>query len=207
MTNEIDEDQDFTLIGYARVSTSDQSVDMQIEALKKYGVREEDIYSESASGVKRKRPALQAALRQMREGDTLVVWKLDRIARSINNLLEVMNELDAKGVKFRSITEGLETETPGGQLVFFIMGALAQFERDLIVERTRAGVANAKAKGKKFGREFKLQKEDMPEVWKMIYEQKMSRKEVAKQFGVVENTISRRLKEYEASKDSKSDKK
>ena len=194
------ENEDITLIGYARVSTADQSVSMQIEALLKYGVREEDIYSESISGVKRNRPELTKALRNLRRGDTLVVWKLDRIARSINNLLEVMNELEAKGVKFRSITEGLETETPGGKMVFHIMGALAQFERDLIVERTRAGVKAAKERGVKFGAAHKLLPEQMPQLWKEINEQGMTQVNAAKKYDVSVQTIARRLKEYESNK-------
>lgn len=194
------ENDDPTLVGYARVSTVDQSVTMQVEALMKYGVKEEDIYSESMSGVKKNRPELTKALRRLREGDTLVVWKLDRIARSINNLLEVMNELEAKGVKFRSITEGLETETPTGKMILFVMGALAQFERDLIVERTRAGVKAAKERGVKFGAAHKLMPEDMPKLWKEINEKGMTQVKAAKKYGVSVQTIARRLKEYEAEK-------
>jgi len=189
-----------TLIGYARVSTIEQSLSMQVEALVKYGVKEEDIYKESISGVKKNRPALTAALRRLAKGDTLVVWKLDRIARSITNLLEVMNELEDMGVKFRSITEGVETETPTGKMILVVMGALAQFERDLIVERTRAGVKAAQERGVKFGADFKLSPDDMPKVWKLVNEKGMTRKAVAKQYGVTEQTISRRLKSYEASK-------
>jgi len=200
MKQKEEEKNDVTLIGYARVSTPEQSVDMQIQALKRYGVKDEDIYSENMSGAKKKRPALTAAMKRLRKGDTLVVWKLDRIARSINNLLDLMNELEERDIKFRSITEGVETETPTGKMILVVMGALAQFERDLIVERTRAGVANAKAKGVKFGRDFKLKPEDMPEVWSMIYENGKTRKQVAKKFGVSEQTIMRRLKEYESNK-------
>ena len=201
MTNETEQYEPI-FIGYARVSTADQSVEMQIEALLKFGVRKEDIYHENISGVKKKRPALQKALRALREGDTLVVWKLDRIARSINSLLDVMNELEEKGVKFRSITEGLETQTPGGKMVFMIMGALAQFERDLIVERTQAGVKSAQERGVRFGPDFVLKPEDMPEVWRLVNETKATKVEVAKKYGVSVQTISRRLKQFEASKKS-----
>ena len=185
------------LVGYARVSTADQSVTMQVEALTKYGVRKEDIYTENVSGVAKKRPELQRALRALRKGDTLVVWKLDRVARSINNLLEVMNELEDKGVKFRSITEGLETETPTGKMILFVMGALAQFERDLIVERTRAGVQAAKERGVKFGAKHKLMPEDMPNVWKLVNEKGQTLEVVAKKYNVSPQTIYRRLKEFE----------
>jgi DNA invertase Pin-like site-specific DNA recombinase len=200
MTKDMPEKDGFTLVGYARVSTADQSVIMQVEALLKYGVKEEDIYSESMSGVKKNRPELAKAMRALAPGDTLVVWKLDRIARSINNLLEVMNELEAKGIKFRSITEGIETETPAGKMIMFVMGALAQFERDLIVERTRAGVKAAKERGVRFGAAHKLMPDEMPKVWKMINEKGVSQKKVAEKYGVSVQTIARRLKEYEQSK-------
>ncbi len=200
MKKKVPKNDSANLIGYARVSTADQSVAMQVEALKNYGVADENIYSESMSGVKKKRPELQKAMRALAEGDTLVVWKLDRIARSITNLLEVMNELDEKGVTFRSLTEGIETETPGGRCILHVMGSLAQFERDLIVERTRAGVASARARGVKFGADFKLKKEDMPKVWKAVREEGKSYKEAGKPYGVTGQTIARRLKEYESTK-------
>ena len=201
MTKDLEKNDEVTLVGYARVSTADQNLEMQIEALKRYGVLEEHIYSESMSGVKKNRPALAAALRQLREGDTLVVWKLDRIARSINNLLDIMKDLEDKGIKFRSITEGVETETPTGKMILIVMGALAQFERDLIVERTRAGVAAAKERGVKFGRDYKLNPDDMPAVWKLANREQKTRKWIAERYGVSENTISRRLKEFEDADD------
>ncbi len=197
MTKETTKRDDFTLIGYARVSTADQSVQMQVEALMKYGVREEDIFSESMSGVKKNRPELARAMRTLREGDTLVVWKLDRIARSINNLLEVMNELEAKGVKFRSITEGIETETPAGKMILFVMGALAQFERDLIVERTRAGVKAALERGVQFGAKHKIPLEEDENLWRLVNEEGVTRVAAAKKYKVTVQTISRRLKAYE----------
>ena len=199
MTNK-NSNKDVTLIGYARVSTPEQSVAMQVEALIKYGVKKEDIYTENVSGVKKNRPALAKALRQLREGDVLVVWKLDRVARSISNLLEVMEELEAKGVKFRSITEGLETETPGGKMIFHVMGALAQLERDLIVERTRAGVKAAQERGVRFGRDFILKPEDMPKVWSLINERGWTQKRAADKYKVSVQTIARRLKDYESKK-------
>ena len=198
MTNKTN-NNDVTLVGYARVSTVEQSVQMQIDALMKFGVKEEDIYSESMSGVKKNRPAFQKAMRQLREGDTLVVWKLDRIARSINNLLEIMEDLDKRGIKFRSLTEGVETETPTGRLIIVVMGALAQFERDLIVERTRAGIKSAKERGVKFGADYKIQPKDMPKIWKKVKKQGVTKVDVAKEYGVHVQTITRRLKEYEES--------
>ncbi len=188
------------LIGYARVSTAEQSVSMQVDALKAFGVLGGDIHTENMSGVKKNRPALQKAMRALARGDTLVVWKLDRIARSITNLLEIMNELDDRGIMFRSLTEGIETQTPGGRCIMHVMGALAQFERDLIVERTRAGVASARARGVKFGADFKLKESDMPKVWKAVREKGLTYAEAGKPYGVTGQTISRRLKEFEAAK-------
>jgi len=199
MNKQKQENDDVTMVGYARVSTVDQNLDMQIEALRKYGVPKDHIYSESMSGVKKNRPALARAMQHLREGDTLVVWKLDRIARSVNNLLEIMNDLEENGIKFRSITEGVETETPTGKLILVVMGALAQFERDLIVERTRAGVVAARERGVKFGADYKLMPEDMPDVWIAVNRKGKTRKSVAKKYEVTEQTISRRLKEFEAS--------
>lgn len=198
MTNKTTTEDEFTLVGYARVSTAEQSVQMQIDALLQYGVEEHNIYSESMSGVKKNRPEFQAAMRQLREGDTLVVWKLDRVARSINNLLEIMKDLEDRGIKFRSITEGVETETPTGKMILVVMGALAQFERDLIVERTRAGVKAAQERGVKFGAKHIVPPEAMPVIWKAVNEQGKTMKSQAEKFGVVPATIKRRLDQYEA---------
>ena len=156
-------DETGVLIGYARVSTAEQSVEMQVEALKKAGVDETYIYNESVSGSKKNRPELAKALRSLEAGDTLVVWKLDRIARSMTHLLELLEGLEARDLRFRSLTEGVETETPAGRLILHVLAALAQFERDLIRERSRAGVV-AIERGVKFGADFKLKENDMPDV-------------------------------------------
>lgn len=185
------------LIGYARVSTPEQSVDMQIEALERFGVDRGSIYSEALSATKAHRPQLQKAFRALRAGDTLVVWKLDRVARSLQNLLDIITRLEKKGAMFESLTDGIETKTPGGRFVLHVIGAFAQLERDLIAERTRAGIERAKRKGVKFGAEEKLKEADMPKVYKMVYQQGARRKDVAKEFGVSVQTISRRLKKYE----------
>jgi DNA invertase Pin-like site-specific DNA recombinase len=138
------------LIGYARVSTTDQDPQLQLDALTTAGcVR---IFTESASGVKTSRPELDAALNYLREGDQLVVWRLDRLGRSLPHLLDVLAQLDGRGVGFRSLTESLDTSTSGGRLVFCVFGAIAQFERELITERTRAGLVAAKAQGRVGGR-------------------------------------------------------
>ena len=138
------------LVGYARVSTQEQDLALQLDALREAGCSR--VFEEKASGAQRDRPALKAALGYMRAGDTLVVWKLDRLGRSMAHLIDTVRRLEAKGVGFRSLTEGMDTTTPGGTLVFHIFGALAQFERDLIRERTNAGLKAAEARGRKGGR-------------------------------------------------------
>ena len=124
-------------IGYARVSTTDQDLALQLDALANVGCAR--IFEDTASGAKAERPGLAAALSFARDGDILTVWKLDRLGRSLPHLIETVNALEARGVSFRSLTEAIDTTTPGGRLVFHIFGALGQFERDLIRERTRAG--------------------------------------------------------------------
>ena len=138
------------LIGYARVSTAEQSLALQRDALAGAGC--EVVFEDQASGARADRPGLVEALGYLRRGDTLVVWKLDRLGRSMAHLIETIRSLDAKGVGFRSLTEGVDTTTPGGTLVFHLFGALAQFERDLIRERTQAGLKAAEARGRKGGR-------------------------------------------------------
>jgi len=140
-----------TSIGYARVSTGDQDTALQLDALRKTGC--EKVFEDKASGVKTDRPGLAEAVRYLRNGDTLTVWKLDRLGRSMKHLIEIITELEAKGVGFRSITENIDTTTSGGRLVFHLFGALAQFERDLIRERTRAGLQAAEKRGRHSGRQ------------------------------------------------------
>ena len=137
-------------IGYARVSTTDQDLALQLDALAKVGCAR--VFEDKASGAKADRPGLAAALGFVREGDILTVWKLDRLGRSLPHLIEAVNALETRGVSFRSLTEAIDTTTPGGRLVFHIFGALGQFERDLIRERTRAGLDAAAARGRQGGR-------------------------------------------------------
>jgi len=125
------------LFGYARVSTADQYLSMQEDALKNSGC--EEIFNDIASGAKAARPGLNTALSRLRKGDTLVVWKLDRLGRSLSHLIQVIKELNQKGIGFKSLQENIDTITSGGQLIFHIFGALAEFERELIRERTKAG--------------------------------------------------------------------
>jgi DNA invertase Pin-like site-specific DNA recombinase len=137
-------------VGYARVSTVDQDTALQRDALAAAGCKK--VFEDRASGARTDRAGLQSALDYVREGDILVVWKLDRLGRSLHHLIETVTSLAHRGVGFRSITEAIDTTTPGGRLVFHLFGALGQFERDLIQERTRAGLAAAAARGRKGGR-------------------------------------------------------
>lgn len=138
------------LIGYARVSTTDQNLDLQQDALKAANC--ERIHTDTASGAKTERPGLNKALAECRTGDTLVVWKLDRLGRSLPHLVETVRELVSRGVGFKSLQENIDTTTSGGKLIFHIFASLAEFERDIIRERTNAGLAAARARGRKGGR-------------------------------------------------------
>ena len=138
------------MTGYARVSTAEQDTALQTDALHKAGC--ERIFEDTVSGAKAERPGLTAALAYVREGDALVVWRLDRLGRSLPHLIEVISALEARSVAFRSITENIDTTTSGGRLIFHVFGALGQFERDLIRDRTKAGLAAAAARGRKGGR-------------------------------------------------------
>ena len=139
-----------TAIGYARVSTGDQDVALQLDALQKAGC--ETVFRDQASGAKMDRPGLAEALAHVRKDDILVVWKLDRLGRSLPHLIETVTELERRKVGLCSLTESIDTTTPGGRLIFHVFGALGQFERDLIRERTRAGLSAAAARGRKGGR-------------------------------------------------------
>ncbi|EPQ9410810.1 TPA: recombinase family protein [Klebsiella quasipneumoniae subsp. similipneumoniae] len=138
------------LIGYARVSTGDQNLDLQKNAL----IRAECelVYEDMGSGKNARRPGLKRALRRLRPGDVLVVWKLDRLGRSVRDLITLVSELQARGVNFRSLTDSIDTSTPAGRFFFHVMSALAEMERELIVERTRAGLAAAREQGRVGGR-------------------------------------------------------
>jgi DNA invertase Pin-like site-specific DNA recombinase len=138
------------LIGYARVSTQEQTLALQHDALTKAGCTK--IYTDTASGAKTERKGLEAALSYVRRGDIFVVWRLDRLGRSLPHLIATMADLEERGIGFKSLTENIDTTTSGGKLIFHIFGALAEFERNLIRERTQAGLVAARARGKKGGR-------------------------------------------------------
>lgn len=145
------DDQPGTLIGYARVSTSEQNLDLQTDALIRAGVDRAMIFTDKVSGIAKRRPGRDSAIRQARPGDTLVVWKLDRVSRSLLDLLTLLQALEAAGIKFRSLTETLDTSGPMGRAVVAILGAVAQLERDMIQQRSKAGVKRAMERGVRFG--------------------------------------------------------
>lgn len=179
------------LVGYARVSTQDQNLDLQIDALKAAGC--EKIFIEKASGAQRDRPELQAAIEYARSGDTLVVWKLDRLARSIKQLIEAIEGLGGRSIGFSSLTEAIDTTTAGGRLIFHVFGALAEFERAIIKERTRAGLDAAKARGRVGGRPPKLSEEDIKVAKTLLADDSITALEVAKRLNVSIATLYRYL--------------
>jgi DNA invertase Pin-like site-specific DNA recombinase len=141
-------------IGYARVSSHDQNLEMQLDALKKTGCKR--IFTDKLNGAQVERPGLREALSQLRQADTLVVWKLDRLGRSVKGLVDLVNELEAQKVHFQSITDGIDTKTPTGRFFFHVMASLAQMERELIMERTRAGLEAARRQGRVGGRKRRM---------------------------------------------------
>ena len=141
-------------VGYARVSTNEQNLDLQKEALEKADCKR--IYEDQMSGLRDDRPGLQKALEHLREGDTFVVWKLDRLGRSVKSLIEFTTHLEDNGIHFKSLTDNIDTSTPAGRFFFHVMASLAQMERELIVERTRAGLAAAKQRGRIGGRKRRM---------------------------------------------------
>ena len=144
---------DARLVGYARVSTGSQDLDLQLDALEKCGVEKKLIFTDKASGASHDRAGLDACLKQPRSGDVLLVWRLDRLGRSVRHLVTLIDQLKELGVGFRSVCDGaIDTTTPSGELIFHVFSALAQFERRLIQERTKAGIAAARARGRKGGR-------------------------------------------------------
>lgn len=181
------------LVGYARVSTSDQSLALQEDALRAVGC--ERIFSETISTAKETRKGLQEALDYARSGDVLVVWRLDRLGRSLKELLEIINNLERRGVGFRSLTESLDTTTAGGKLLFAIFGGLAEFERNLIRERTRAGLDAARARGRRGGRPKALTPAKVALARKLYDSKEHSIREICELVGVSKPCLYDYLKE------------
>lgn len=178
-------------IGYARVSTDDQNLDLQRQALTSAGCGE--VFTDQVSGTSTRRPGLDKALARCAAGDVLVVWRLDRLGRSLSHLIEVINQLGEREVGFVSLSENIDTTTAGGRLVFHLMGAIAEFERSLIVERTRAGIAAAKKRGTHMGRPVALTPAQVRHA-RALMEAGESSTLVASSLGVSRSTLYRALK-------------
>lgn len=179
------------LIGYMRVSSSDdrQSVDLQRDALISAGVDARHIYTDKASGARDDRPGLKACLAYLAEGDSLVVWKLDRLGRSLSHLLSIIADLRERGIAFRSLTEQMDTTTPHGELLFSLFGALAQYERALTRERVVAGLAAAKRRGRNGGRPPTIDAEKMDAITRALTSG-ASKAAVCRNFGIARSTLA-----------------
>lgn len=185
---------DTRIIGYARVSTRDQNLELQIAALKKAGVRQEDIFLEKTSASKRKkRPELERAIKALHPGDIFLVWKLDRLARNVRQTLELVERIRAEGAAFKSICEDISTAGPGGTLVFHILAALAQFESDVTSFRTKAGMQNLREKGNRLGAKPKLTQAQWDKIEQLLSDTPATAKEVAAKFKVSVALIHKRF--------------
>jgi len=181
------------LIGYARVSTDDQRLDLQLDALSRAGCQA--IYHDAGiSGSKAERPGLDEALKTLTEGDTLVVYKLDRLGRSVLHLTDLVTRFENDGIQFCSLTEGIDTTTAGGKLIFHVFAAVAEFTRDLIRENTIEGLKAARERGAKIGRPPLLSVGDIVEAHRYIHQEGKTQHEAAERFGVSESTLQRGLR-------------
>src|SRR5918911_154641 len=180
------------------MTTAEQNLDLQLDALRKVGCEDARIFTDKITGTKQERPGLNDALSHLRPGDTLVVWRLDRLARSLSHLIETVNHLAAQRIAFRSITENIDTSSATGQLVFHIFGALAEFERNLIKERTIAGLVAARARGKSGGRPKRSPKASKVTLAKRLYADKGNTVEdICKTLNISRATLYRYVRERE----------
>jgi len=179
------------LLGYARVSTLEQNADLQADALTAAGCWR--VFTDHVSGAKAERPELDRVLEQLRDGDTLVIWRLDRLGRSLRHLIDVVADLSARGVGFWSVSESIDTTTSGGRLVFHVFGALAEFERDLIRERTLAGLQAGRRRGRAGGRPALMTKDKTTTAQRMYDQQELTVEQIARALGVSRSTIYRAL--------------
>ncbi len=180
------------IVGYARVSTDDQTLALQLDALQEAGC--EKVFRDTISGAKTERPGLSKSLEHVRSGDMLLVWRLDRLGRSLSHLIELIQTLESRGVGFKSLTEQIDTTTSGGKLIFHIFGALAEFERNLIRERTMAGLAAARARGRKGGRPKKPNTDTKIVMARQLHvDPKNSIADICKTLGVSRATLYRYL--------------
>jgi len=178
-------------IGYARVSTDEQNEDSQIDSLESAGC--ERIYIEKCSGKSKQRPELERMIYALRDGDIVVVQRLDRLGRSLKDLIELLDGFKEQGIKFISLNESIDTTTAVGELAFHMIGAIAQFERRLISERTKAGLKAARARGRKGGRKAKLTASDIKKAQAMLLDKSVTKTEVAEHFGVSRPTLNKAL--------------
>jgi DNA invertase Pin-like site-specific DNA recombinase len=188
-------------IGYARVSTDNQHTENQIAMLKKAGCKR--IFEETASGGRWERPELQDCLKHLREGDVLVVWKLDRLSRSLSDLLRILEKVDKAGASFKSLTETLDTSGPCGRLMMNMLGSFNQFEREIIKERTKLGLERARSNGRIGGGRYKLSASQQAEAIKMIRSGEKTQSEIADLFNVDRSTISRMMTEVRLKEQTK----
>jgi len=179
------------LIGYARVSTDYQNLALQQDTLEKAGC--EQIFTDTVSGTKARRPGLEQALSHLRLGDTLVVWRLDRLGRSLRHLIDTVTELQERGIGFKSLTESIDTTTSGGKLIFHIFGALAEFEREIIRERTNAGLQAARARGRRGGPKYKLTPKQV-EIARQLHAGNTPVREICQTLGISRATFYRYVK-------------
>jgi DNA invertase Pin-like site-specific DNA recombinase len=176
------------IFGYARVSTQEQNLEMQLDALKQYGC--ERIFQEKMTGTKKERPELDEMLKQLREGDKVVIYKLDRISRSTKHLIELSEHFESKGVQFVSISDSIDTSTPMGRFFFRVMASIAELERDIISERTKAGLKSARARGRKGGRP-PVKNKNIELALKMYNSKEYSISEIVKAAGISQATLYR----------------
>lgn len=180
------------LVGYARVSTQDQNLDLQKDALLKAGC--ERIFTDVMSGAKSDRNGLEEAIQFMRSGDTLVVWKLDRLGRSLKHLIEVVNQLHEREISFRSIQENMDTTTSGGKLIFHVFGALAEFEREIIRERTQAGLSAARSRGRLGGRPKVMDDKKIAMAKSLMENEQYSIQDICEMLNISRATLYRHIK-------------
>lgn len=189
-------------LGYARVSTDDQNLDLQIDALTKFGVDRDNIFTDTATGANTDRPGFLSMWKDLRPGDTLVIWKLDRLGRNLSQLIRTAEKIKARGAQLRVLTEAIDTTTPMGMFMFHILGAFAEMERMMIVERTKAGQAAARLRGRHPGRPPAISVELMAEARLLIGDaaeggEGLSVEQAAKRLGVGKSTLYRELEKQE----------
>lgn len=190
------EDKKGKLIGYARTSRTDQRLDLQINALIKYGVEDKNLFSEQLSALSMKRPQYDLALKRCRKGDTLVVWKLDRLGRNVHQLIETVNSLEQRGVEFKSLTEPFDTTSPMGTMMFNMTASMAQLERDSTAERTVAGIAAAKERNTYTTRSLSFKAKEWNKAVELIKETPiLTNRQLADLSGLKYQTVYRNIKD------------